>query len=697
MPYMVKLDPMGGHKKYKTKNYKTKGCYMFRNKSLALGGVMLLIAGPAEAKTFPFSFAKSHSHFKTWEFSADPLEEGEAMFANALTRATPALPAVSPAISTAQSASATAIARGAASLGSFWQDLEGSEHLFTNLWDRSVRPAFYAAGIRSKLFESTPADSFPAAIAAPAIELPVAESPALPPAGTKAVEAESVMQVVIGVVTDTVADMFDTLAEAISDGIDTVTDTVDSLADSFMESIDEAFTPAPSDLIETPEEPETVSPPAVVAGTPGVPVAAAGNNAALTPDIVDDESLGAAQVFRVSNITELRAALEAALTIVGGAEIRVNPGNYGGLVWTKKKYTLGRVYLIAATSERPVFTGMNLGSSEGMAIVGMQFSSDNRAIVSMNSSRDIIFAGNLLTGANRNLDAWDDNNTGLHLRWAERVTVTNNVFEDLRGGIYLQQANKITLEYNTLHHIREGLNIAATNDLDITRNYFRDFQPNVPRGEHPDTIQFWTSGEEDGSSNVRLIENVMLHGGCAAVQGIFIRSETEGRAVPQIRHKDFTIRGNVYYGASKNGLSVSSVDRATVENNVIIASPYSETGVSRAEAQARDPRCSGALRPAILSRFDTTTHVFRRNIVAQMDKTDGVSTDNIEVGTTVGDPYTSVFMAQPTGETPPLAAFRTRNPSAARTREIGLLSTYDYGATLSPKAALRRGLSIHKK
>lgn len=400
--------------------------------------------------------------------------------------------------------------------------------------------------------------------------------------------------------------------------------------------------------------------------------------------------------FVVSTATELRSALEAARTLNGGAEIRVRPGNYGALKWNNKAYTKGRVYMIAATTTRPVFTSMSLTGSSGMAVVGMQISGTERAVVYLNTTKDMIFAGNLVTGANRNKDPWDDNNTGVHVRFADRITLSHNIFEDLRGSTYVQRSSKVVFEYNTMRNVREGLNVAAVNNLDITRNYFHSFSPNIPAGEHPDSIQFWTSGETAGSTSVNLIENVMVHGGCAAIQGIFIRSETEGKPIPQVRHRNFVIRGNVYYGASKHGTTVSSVDGALVENNVVIASPYSETGVSRPEAQAKSPRCSGALQPAILSTNGNTTHVFRKNITTQMGSTSGSVADTIIVGRAGGEPYTNVFPARPTGETPSLSAFVTKNPSAARTRRIGVLASFAHGASLTTDSALARARSVHK-
>ncbi|WP_199555332.1 right-handed parallel beta-helix repeat-containing protein [Sandaracinobacteroides hominis] len=544
---------------------------------------------------------------------------------------------------------------------------------------------------------STPAASTPAAPAstpsAPATE-PETAAPTAPADG-------SVVDTVIDAVVDVVGGVVDAVSNAASSAADAVADAVKTVVD-MVTGVDRAELQAPLIAVSQPASTSSVPSPAEPTAPSAVPPAVetltqpTSPADGLTPEVGEMATNPGVRQFSVSNLTELRAALSTALTVPGGAEIRLQPGNYGSLVWTSKAYKLGRVKLLAATSVRPVFTHMNLSSSSGMAISGMQISSSERAAVYLNSTRDIIFAGNVVTSVNRNSDPWDDGNSGIHVRFAERVTLTGNLLEDLRGGVYFQQSSKVTFEYNTLRHIREGINVAATDDLDLYRNYFHSFSPKVAAGEHPDSIQFWTSREKVGSSHVKIIENVMAHGGCAAVQGIFIRSETEGKNIPQIRHTDFTIRGNVYFGASKNGLSMSSIDGAVAENNVVIASPYSETGVSRADAQKKDPRCSGALKPALLSRFGTTSHMIRNNIVSQLGTSDGSQSNNITVSTTGTTVWTEVFRTRPTGATPALSVFLTKNPSAARTQGVGVLASYAYGATLTARQALERALEVHK-
>jgi hypothetical protein len=405
-----------------------------------------------------------------------------------------------------------------------------------------------------------------------------------------------------------------------------------------------------------------------------------------------------AKVFTVSTLTELRAALTEAQSLAG-AEIRLASGSYGTLDWRSRSYPLGMVRLVAAQGAEPVFTAINFTASSNILLSGVRVSGAGRPLLDLSSSSNIIVAGNRFTGANINQDPWDDFTTAVWARNTRTVTLSHNVFEDLKSAVFVQRASAVTIEFNTVRHVREGMNVAATTDLDIRNNLFHSFSPNWAAGEHPDAIQFWTTNETAGSSNVRIIENAMLFGGCKSVQGIFIRSESEGQtSIPQIRHSNFTIQRNVYYGSSRNGLSVSSVDGALVENNVVVSSPYAESGISRTTAQAQDPRCSGALVPGILSRFGSTTHRFARNITVVLGSTEGVRTDDVALGTAAGmTPWSAAFARKPTADVPALSEFLTLNPSALRTRNIGLLQTFANGQSLTGAAAATRGLAIHKR
>jgi hypothetical protein len=398
-------------------------------------------------------------------------------------------------------------------------------------------------------------------------------------------------------------------------------------------------------------------------------------------------------VLTVSNRVTLAAAIAAAAP---GTTIRVAPGRYGRLELQNRRYPGRPLTITAAGGGRPEFEGADLTNAEGLVLSGLKFASGEHPVVKMAGTRDAVLAGNVVTGATGDQDPWTDNNSAIHLRGGGHVTIFGNLFEDLRGTMFIQRSDRVTFARNTVRTMREGLNVAASTDLSIDGNLFHSFSPNYPNREHADAIQFWTSRETSGSSNVRIEDNVLLFGGCKSVQGIFIRSESEGRkdGGPQIRHDDFTIRRNLYYGSSRNGLSVSSVDRALVENNVIVASPYGLSGTKREDVT--DPRCSGALVPGILSRFGSEGHVFRRNVTNVLGQTVGTANDNLSISRDRGNAdWTDVFAAQPTAEMPDPREFLTRPGSKAYRRGIGLGEIRPHGVPEDAASILPEALKRH--
>lgn len=390
-----------------------------------------------------------------------------------------------------------------------------------------------------------------------------------------------------------------------------------------------------------------------------------------------------AAVQTVSTPAQLQAALLAAK---GGTEIRIAPGDYGALNLANRSFTGGRLTLIAAGKERPAFTSVDLGKASGITLAGLQLAGPGRPVISLAGASDIVLAGNRIGGATLNGDPWDETGTGMRVRFARHVTIYGNVFEDLQGTAFFQGSDGLIFARNTVQHVREGLNIASTRNLLLERNWFHDFSPKFQNNEHPDSIQFWTARETEGSANVRIVENVMVHGQCGAIQGIFIRSERQ-----TVRHSNFTLQRNVYYGASRHGLTASQIDGLLEENNVVVGSPYSESGARRGSVS--DPRCGGALVPSLRGRGSTDV-VLRRNAASIIGKTGGKEVENEILGPR-GTPYAKFFAARPTGDTPPLSAFLTRPGSAYAKRGVGVLAEFPHGAPADFREVLAAALKAH--
>lgn len=400
-----------------------------------------------------------------------------------------------------------------------------------------------------------------------------------------------------------------------------------------------------------------------------------------------------AKVFTVSTPSELRSALTAAQTLAG-AEIRVNPGNYGDLVWNLKKYPLGRVYIVAAGTTRPVFRSIQANSSSNMSFHGIKVAGMRTgAGVQMNSSRNMSFTGGEVAGQTEDLIPRDEGATGIQVRFSTNVVVQDVRFSDLRAAMYVQRSKQVWIRYNRMHYIREGLNVVATDSVQMRGNHFTHFYPKYDINEHPDAMQLWTNGEVVGSTRVRISENVISMGGPRPIQGLLSGCEAAG-----VRHSDWEVSRNVYFGSSVHGLSFNCVDGLKVWNNVVVASPHAD--INR-WYRVPDGSEGGGYLPRLRVRTSTNVSAWNNVLMANLslDNTVVDSRDNWDIDDAMGwrgVPWTDIFAGgRPTSEAPPLSAFITKNPSAAFTRNGGITAAFVHGTrSMTKTAALTEVLSL---
>ena len=177
-----------------------------------------------------------------------------------------------------------------------------------------------------------------------------------------------------------------------------------------------------------------------------------------------------------------------------------------------------------------------------------------------------------------------------------------------------------------------------------------------------------------------------------AVQGVLAGCEAAG-----VRHSDWELTRNVYYGSSVHGLSFNCVDGLKVWNNVIVASPHADVNNS-----IRTATTSGGYLPRL--RIRTSTAVTTgNNILMTAPSVDRAATttstgnwDLVDAMGWGGIPWTDAFAGgRPTSEAPPLSAFITKDPSAVRTRNGGVVTPYVHGVrSLTKNQALAEVLTL---
>jgi hypothetical protein len=530
-----------------------------------------------------------------------------------------------------------------------------------------------------------------------------ADSGLASPAGT--VSAASTGQVATATGSTPFGEAVDAAVDVVVNTVTAVVDTVVAAAGTVVDSVVAAVTPATgptafeTTALLTGTQPQLASQPAAVAprALAPAPAPAPGEPGETVTDTGIETSRTAtpiiAKVFTVSTGSELRSALTAAQQLAG-AEIRVNPGNYGAFVWNFKKYPLGRVYVVAATSTRPVFTSIQANSSSNMSFHGLKVAGPRTgAVVQMNASRNMSFTGGEVAGQTQDLIPRDEGATGIQVRFSTNVVVQDVRFSDLRAAMYVQRSRQVWIRYNRMSHIREGLNVVATDSVQMRGNHFSHFYPRFDDNEHPDALQLWTNGEVVGSTRVRISENLISMGGPRAIQGLLSGCEAAG-----VRHTDWEVSRNVYFGSSVHGLSFNCVDGLRVWNNVVVASPHADINRSYRVPNGSE---SGGYLPRLRVRTSTGVSTWNNVLMANLslDSTVVASRDNWDIVDAMGwggVSWTSIFAAgRPTSEAPPLSAFLTRNPSAAFTRNGGITSPFVHGArTMTKTAALGEVLSL---
>jgi hypothetical protein len=107
----------------------------------------------------------------------------------------------------------------------------------------------------------------------------------------------------------------------------------------------------------------------------------------------------------------------------------------------------------------------------------------------------------------------------------------------------------------------------------IDGNDFRDFRSSELN--HPDAIQFWTSGTKQASTDVVISNNVVMPGTGNGSQGIFMQDEIGG-----LPYERLTIKNNLILDAGNywNGIAVRGGKDVTIEGN----STLSPTGDQKA-------------------------------------------------------------------------------------------------------------------
>ena len=276
--------------------------------------------------------------------------------------------------------------------------------------------------------------------------------------------------------------------------------------------------------------------------------------------------------FNVSNATELTSAIASA---AGGDRIVLADGNYGAVSIFNRTYASTLTIEAANPGSGAHLDGLFVANAKNISFVGLDVGRALNAgeptytqLSWIKTSSDIKLNGMAFHGSQDGNPSNDG--VGLTVTSASGLNISNSRFEDLYRGLVLQNSTNTTIKDNSVTLIRSDGIISIANDgLSIEGNHIGDFRQVL--GDHSDAIQFWTTGQTKGQTNITIKDNVIFQTYFSGIdqtgtQGIFMSDPLS------YGYKNVLIQNNVLYSNDAyNGIYLNGVTGAQVLDNTVLS------------------------------------------------------------------------------------------------------------------------------
>lgn len=284
----------------------------------------------------------------------------------------------------------------------------------------------------------------------------------------------------------------------------------------------------------------------------------------------------------IGNRADLIQAIRAAR---GGERIVLAPGEYGTILLRAEPKAATPLTITSADPTRPAtFTGADVVGARGLTLANLRFEyrfkSGDRVNFRPFSFRNVEalriqdseFRGDVASNTNSAADGFG---TGIGLAvtdsrdvWIERSRFTRWH----RGAVFSSVSGLNVLENHVTRLRSDGMNFVAVNNVVIARNHIHDFETVLSTGDHPDMIQFWTTGTNKPTTNVVIRDNILDSGAGPWTQTIFMRNEEvdNRRAGQEMFYRNIEISNNLIRNAHLHGITVGETIGLRIANNTIL-------------------------------------------------------------------------------------------------------------------------------
>ncbi len=274
-------------------------------------------------------------------------------------------------------------------------------------------------------------------------------------------------------------------------------------------------------------------------------------------------------------ITTIATAGNSPSTSPGGT-IVLAAGVYSGLLLNNVNIPAGITLTSADPNNTAVLTDLNVTNSSNLTFNALELStigssgkfSPKTVFPFQISSCDSITLTNLYVHGDP-LGTLDTTTSALSIRDTTNIAVLNSHFQYIHHAISDLDDRFMTIKGNSFDHIYDdAIRGGGTSDALVTQNTFTTFHMDLTDEDHPDCIQWWTTGTTQSVSNITITNNTFTRGDGNPVQGVFFRDQ-----VGNIPFLNVTVSGNSFTGANYNGIELGHVIGLSITNNVVVSYP----------------------------------------------------------------------------------------------------------------------------
>ena len=243
-----------------------------------------------------------------------------------------------------------------------------------------------------------------------------------------------------------------------------------------------------------------------------------------------------------------------------GDTILMAPGNYS-MVALANMNPSGMVTISSLDPTHPaVINSIGLSNDSNLTFSHVEVTPKSASgyAVSIGSSTNIVLDTVNLHGTAGSTT----NGSAVLIQNSNQVTVQNSEIHSVGTGITYLNSDHVMLANNNLHDINvDAMHGGGTSDITITHNTFTNFAP--AGGDHPDAIQFWTTGTTTAAHDIVISDNTMTRGTGSTFQGVFMGAD------PTLAFQNVTISGNAIVGGMYNGVALQYANNVKVEDNLV--------------------------------------------------------------------------------------------------------------------------------